>query len=64
MVHISQSVAIRMLDFQEGDTLSDKAIDEGIKTFFKQGYFSDIWVENNDGEIIFHFKEKPIISKI
>jgi outer membrane protein insertion porin family len=53
-----------MLDFQEGDTLSDKAIDEGIKTFFKQGYFSDIWVENNDGEIIFHFKEKPIISKI
>lgn len=64
LVHISKSVALRMLDFQEGDTLSEKAIDDGIKTFFKQGYFSDIWVDNSAGEIIFHFKEKPIISKI
>ena len=64
MVHISESVAKRMLDFNVGDTLSDKAIDKGIKTFFKQGYFSDIWVEEDAGNLTFHFKEKPIISKI
>ncbi|MEA3522670.1 MAG: POTRA domain-containing protein, partial [Campylobacterota bacterium] len=64
MVHISQSVAKRMLNFKEGDRLSEEAINEGIKTFFKQGYFADIWVDVDDGDIIFNFKEKPIISKI
>ncbi len=64
MVHLSKSVAKRMLTFKEGDTLSEKEIDTAIKTFFKQGYFSDIWVDNYDGKIIFNFKEKPIISKI
>ncbi len=64
MVHLSKSVAKQMLNFKEGDELSQEEIDKAIKLFFKQGYFSDIWVENYDGKIIFNFKEKPIISKI
>jgi outer membrane protein insertion porin family len=64
MVHLSESVAKRMLGFKEGDTLDEEAVDKAIKRFFKQGYFADIWVDNADGVITFHFKEKPIISKI
>ena len=64
MVHLSESVAKRMLGFKEGDTLDKEAVDKAIKRFFKQGYFADIWVDNADGVITFHFKEKPIISKI
>ena len=64
MVHISESVALRMLDFEVGDTIDDKEIDTSIKTYFKQGYFDDIWVENEDGNLTFHFKEKPIIAKV
>jgi len=64
MVHISQSVALRMLPFEIGDTIGDEDIDKAIKQYFKQNYFSDIWVDSENGVLIFHFKEKPIISKV
>ncbi len=64
LVHISEAVAKRILTFQAGDTLDEKAVNESIKAFFSQGYFNDIWVEEHDGVVTFHFVEKPIISKI
>ena len=64
MVHMSKSVALRMLDFKVGDEVSEEKIDESIKKYFSQGYFDDIWVDIQDGNLIFHFKEKPIISQI
>lgn len=64
MVHISKSVALRMLDFDVGDDIDKKNIDKAIKNYFKQGYFNDIWAEYDDGNLSFHFKEKLIISKI
>ncbi len=64
MVHISESVALRMLEFEVGDTIDDKAIDQSIQKYFKQGYFDDIWVDEENGKLTFHFKEKAIISKI
>ena len=64
MVHISQTVALRMLPFEIGDTIGDEEIDNAIKRYFKQNYFSDIWVDTEDGVLTFHFKEKPIISKV
>ncbi|MCW8894806.1 outer membrane protein assembly factor BamA [Sulfurimonas sp.] len=64
MVHISESVALRMLNFDIGDTIDDKIIDESIKTYYKQGYFEDAWAEVKDGELTFYFKEKPLISQI
>lgn len=64
MVHISESVALRMLDFEVGDTIDDKVIDESIRTYFKQGYFEDAWAEVKDGELTFYFKEKALISQI
>ena len=65
MVHMSESVALRMLKFEVGDTVDDEAINKSIKDYYKQGYFEDIWVDiTKDGILTFNFKEKPLISKI
>jgi len=65
LVHISQPVALRMLDFEVGDNVDEKLLDTSIKTYFAQGYFDDIWAKiDANGVLTFHFKEKPIISKI
>ncbi len=64
MVHISPSVALRMLDFEVGDDINTKMINTAIKDYFNQGYFNDVWVEIEDENLTFYFKEKPIISKV
>ncbi len=64
MVHISEPVALRMLDFEKGDQVDSRMIDDAIKKYFKQGYFNDIWVEFESGDLTFYFKEKAIISQI
>jgi len=64
MVHISESIAKSMLKLRVGDELELEQVDESIKTFFKQGYFTDIWADEENGVLTFHFVEKPIISKI
>ncbi|SMP86186.1 Beta-barrel assembly machine subunit BamA [Epsilonproteobacteria bacterium SCGC AD-308-P11] len=64
MVHLSESVAIRMLDFEVGDDVSREAIDKAVKKYFKQGYFNDVWAEIDEDTLTFNFKEKAIISKI
>jgi len=65
MVQMSESVALRMLKFEAGSQVDDAMIDASIKTYFKQGYFQDIWADvDKDGVLTFHFKEKPLISKI
>ncbi|MEA1982273.1 MAG: outer membrane protein assembly factor BamA [Campylobacterota bacterium] len=64
MVHISKPVALRMLKFEVGDEADVKKINDAIKKYFEQGYFNDIWVEFENGDLTFFFKEKAIISKI
>ena len=64
VVHISESVALRMLEFSTGDDVSEKDIDAAIKKYFKQGYFTDIRAEIEDDILTFYFVEKPLISKI
>lgn len=65
MVHMSESVALRMLKFEVGDTISDEVLDASIKAYYRQGYFDDIWADiSEDGILTFHFKEKPHISKV
>ncbi len=64
LVHISESVALRMLEFEAGDDVDKKMIDDAIKKYFKQGYFEDIWVDIDNEKLTFHFKEKPVIAKV
>lgn len=64
MVHISEPVALRMLDFEKGDDVDEEVINKAIHKYFKQGYFEDIWVDIDGDVLTFNFKEKPIISKV
>ena len=64
MVHISKPVALRMLDFDVDDDIDDETVDNSIKRYFEQGYFNDVWADFSDGNLTYHFKEKPLISKV
>jgi outer membrane protein insertion porin family len=64
MVHISKTVALRMLPFEVGDDVGMADIDTAIKRYFEQGYFNDILAELEDGVLTFHFKEKAVISQV
>jgi outer membrane protein insertion porin family len=64
VVHISESVALGMLDFSVGDELDVKKVNEAVKKYFEQGYFTDITAEIEEGILTFHFIEKPLISKV
>lgn len=64
MIHISETVAKRLNEVKIGEPLDSAAVDKTIKNFFDQGYFEDVWADENEGKVTFHFKEKPIISKI
>ncbi len=64
LVHISEGVALRMLECNVGDDVSDEQIDKELKKYYKQGYFDDIWVTYEEGVLTFHFKEKAIIAKV
>ena len=64
LVHISKSVALRMLNFDTGDDVSDEDIDGAIKKYFRQGYFKDIKADLTDDVLTFTFLEKALISKI
>ncbi len=65
LLHLSKDVATEISGIRVGDEFDIGKIDESIKNFYRQGYFSDIWVEtSNDGGLIYNFKEKSVISKL
>ncbi len=64
LMHISKTVALRMLSFEVGDDVEEQQVDKAIKTYFNQGYFQDIWAEFHDGKLVFYFKEKPIVTQV
>ena len=64
LMHISEAVANHLLTFKVGDELSEEAVDATLKVFFKQGYFEDIRVSEEEGVVTFHFKQKATISKV
>ncbi len=61
---MSTNVADEMVGYNKGDNFDYDKIGKSILSFYSQGYFEDIWVEEKDGVIIYHFKEKPVIAKI
>lgn len=64
LVHISEPVALRMLEFERGSDIDEKMVNDALQTYFKQGYFKDAWVDFDDGVLTFNFTEKAIISKV
>ncbi len=64
LVHLSKEVADQMLVQRAGASLETEKVDDTINTFFRQGYFTDIYATFDAGTLTFHFQEKPIISHI
>ncbi len=64
LIHISKGIAKEMLGFRVGDELNINKIDKSIIKFFNQKYFKDIWVDENNGVLTYHFVEKPVIAQV
>ena len=62
--HLSSDVATTIFGLSKGSTLDEGAINEGLKKLFSQGYFDDISVSEEAGELTIECKEKAIISSI
>lgn len=62
--HISEATAKRLNEIKISEPLNAVDIDNSVKNFFNQGYFEDVWVDEVDGKVTYHFTSKPIISKI
>jgi len=64
LLQLSPSVAKEVAGIHEGDSVDAQEIDESVKNLYSQGYFKDVWVENKNGTLIYHFDEKPGISSL
>ena len=65
LLHLSTDVATEISGIHVGDEFDINKIDESLKKFYKQGYFSDILVSTSgDGGLLYSFKEKSVISKL
>ncbi len=64
LIHLSEPVAKESLGFEVGEQISEKKIDTSIKRFYGYGYFTDIWVSEENGILTYHFSEKSVISRI
>ena len=64
LVHISPEIAKEIIGIHTGDNIDDTKIDNSIKKLYAQKYFEDIWVDENNGALLYHVKEKPIISRV
>ncbi len=65
LLHLSTDVATEISGIHIGDEFDINKIDESLKKFYKQGYFSDIMVSTSGaGDLLYTFKEKSVISKL
>jgi outer membrane protein insertion porin family len=65
LLHLSEDVATEISSIHVGDPFDINKIDESLKNFYRQGYFSDIVVSRTtNGGLLYEFKEKSVISKL
>ncbi len=65
LLHLSEEVATEISGIHVGDAFDINKIDESLKRFYRQGYFSDIVVSTTpEGGLLYDFKEKSVISKL
>lgn len=61
---ISPLVAQNISGLKIGDAITGYNTNKAITNLFNQGYFDDVYITENNGNLIVHVKEKPIISKL
>ena len=64
LVHISPEIAKEIIGLKKGESISEARISDSIKALYKQQYFEDIWVEDKNGVLVYHVKEKPVIANV
>jgi len=64
LVHLSPTVAKEIAGIRVGDEIDPEKVNDSVKNFFEQGYFKDVWVEQQGGVLIYHFDEKVAIANI
>ncbi len=64
LIHLSNDIANDISGLKIGDNLTEQSSNQAILNLYKQGYFKDIYIEENDGNVIINFKEKPTIAKL
>ncbi len=64
LVHMSPDIAKEITGLKRGEAVDDLKVDASIKRLYAQHYFDDIWVDDQDGVLIYHCKEKPVVSHV
>ncbi len=64
LLHLSPEIAKEISGLKVGEEYDPALGDKAIKKLFKQGYFEDIWISEEGGNLRIHLKEKPTIAKI
>ncbi len=64
LAHLSPTSAKEIAGIRVGEEINAGKINDSIKNFFAQGYFKDVWVDQQGGVLIYHFKEKLAIANV
>jgi outer membrane protein insertion porin family len=64
LIYLSPETAMDMIALHPGDEMNIDKIDEAVRILFRQQYFEDIVIEEDNGALIFNLKEKPVIAKV
>ncbi|MDR2635889.1 MAG: outer membrane protein assembly factor BamA [Campylobacteraceae bacterium] len=64
LLYLSPETALEMTGLKVGQQIDIDTVDNAVKTLFRQQYFEDIWIEEEDGVLTIHLREKPIIAKV
>ncbi|TLS94648.1 outer membrane protein assembly factor BamA [Aliarcobacter thereius] len=61
---ISEQSLSEMVDIKVDEVLDENKLNDALKKFFSFDYFEDIYIEHENGNIKFIFKEKPSIANV
>ena len=64
LYHLSNETALSLTGLKKGEEFNEAKINTAILNLYKQNYFQNIVVEENNGILTFKFKEKPSVAKI
>ncbi len=64
LAHLSPTTAKEIAGIRVGEKINAGKINDSIKNFFSQGYFKDVWVDQQGGVLIYHFEEKLAIANV
>lgn len=64
LVHLSSQMAGEITNLQVGKDFDYAIANRAIKLLYKQGYFNDIWIDEDGGNVVVNVEEKPVIAMI